>query len=122
MSLVWFWVGDAYQGPQRGRPAAASSASGVFAPQRLRYASPPLRKNSRKHSYRKIVTLPRHHELKAVFGQSKAPLVFVTTFPDRKTMVKYLAEIAWETEVWVMDSPTHLIHFNGERFLGPYPA
>jgi len=37
-------------------------------------------------------------------------------------MAKYLAEIAWETEVWVADSPTHLIHFNGQRFLGPYDA
>ena len=26
----------------------------------------------------------------------------------------------WETEVWVADAPTHLIHFNGRRFLGPY--
>jgi BsuBI/PstI restriction endonuclease domain len=32
-----------------------------------------------------------------------------------------LDEISWETEVWVADSPAHLIHFNGERFLGPYP-
>jgi hypothetical protein len=31
-----------------------------------------------------------------------------------------LVEIAWETDVWVADSPSHLIHFNGERFLGPY--
>ena len=31
-----------------------------------------------------------------------------------------VAEIAWETEVWVAESPDHLIHFNGERFLGPY--
>lgn len=29
-------------------------------------------------------------------------------------------EISWETEVWVADSPTHMIHFNVERFLGPY--
>ncbi len=35
-------------------------------------------------------------------------------------MVKYLSEIAWETEVWVAESPGHLIHFNGERFLGPH--
>jgi hypothetical protein len=32
----------------------------------------------------------------------------------------YLDKISWETEVWVADSPTHMIHFNGERFLGPY--
>jgi hypothetical protein len=35
-------------------------------------------------------------------------------------MSRYLGEIAWETEVWVADAPSHLIHFNGERFLGPY--
>jgi hypothetical protein len=37
-------------------------------------------------------------------------------------MGRYLSEIAWETEVWVADSPSHLIHFNGVRFLGPYNA
>jgi len=47
-------------------------------------------------------------------------LVFATTFPDRAAMREYLPEIAWETEVWVADAPGHLIHFNGERFLGPY--
>lgn len=30
-----------------------------------------------------------------------------------------IAEISWETEVWVAESETHLIHFNGDRFLGP---
>jgi adenine-specific DNA-methyltransferase len=35
-------------------------------------------------------------------------------------MGRYLGEIAWETEVWDADAPSHLIHFNGERFLGPY--
>ena len=47
-------------------------------------------------------------------------LVYVTAFMTRKNLAKYLAEISWETEVWVAESPTHLIHFNGERFLGPY--
>jgi hypothetical protein len=37
-------------------------------------------------------------------------------------MSRYLDSISWETEVWVADAPTHLIHFNGERFLGPYTA
>ncbi len=35
-------------------------------------------------------------------------------------MRKYLAAIAWETDVWCADNADHLIHFNGERFLGPY--
>ncbi len=62
----------------------------------------------------------RHGELKNLFKASKAGLVFVTAFLDRHAMQKYLSDISWETEVWVADSPTHLIHFNGERFLGPY--
>jgi adenine-specific DNA-methyltransferase len=66
------------------------------------------------------VDVKRHIELKELFANSSVGLVFVTTFLDRVTMRKYLNDIAWETEVWVADAPDHLIHFNGERFLGPY--
>ena len=62
----------------------------------------------------------RHKELTALFKDSTAGLVFVSAFPDRKIFTKYLADISWETEVWIADNPTHLIHFNGTRFLGPY--
>jgi hypothetical protein len=58
--------------------------------------------------------------LKNLFADSKARLVFVTAFLDRRRLRKYLDEIAWETEVWVADAPDHMIHFNGKRFLGPY--
>ncbi len=66
------------------------------------------------------MTPMRHEELKGIFGQSHAGLVFVTAFPDRKALKKELGNISWETEVWVAESPSHLIHFDGERFLGPY--
>lgn len=62
----------------------------------------------------------RHAELAKLFAGSTAGLVYVTAFPNRTIMGRYLGEIAWETEVWVADAPSHLIHFNGERFLGPY--
>ena len=64
----------------------------------------------------------RHAELAKLFAGSKAGLVYVTAFPNRSIMGRYLPEIAWETEVWVADAPSHLIHFNGVRFLGPYPT
>lgn len=66
------------------------------------------------------VDAKRHSELAGLFVNSKAGLVYVTAFPNRSLMSRYLGEIAWETEVWVADAPSHLIHFNGERFLGPY--
>ncbi len=62
----------------------------------------------------------RHDELAKLFAGSRAGLVYVTAFPNRSTMGRYLGDIAWETEVWTADAPSHLIHFNGERFLGPY--
>lgn len=66
------------------------------------------------------VSPKRLAELRTLFASSKAGLVFVTAFLDRRGLLKYLGEIAWETEVWVADASDHMIHFNGERFLGPY--
>lgn len=62
----------------------------------------------------------RRLELSYLFADSTAGIVYVTAFMNRRTMIRYLDEISWETEVWIAESPTHLIHFNGERFLGPY--
>lgn len=66
------------------------------------------------------IGIKRHNELKALFGSAHSGLVFVTAFLTRRAMTKYLGEIAWETEVWIAEAPSHIIHFNGERFLGPY--
>ncbi len=54
------------------------------------------------------------------FKQCTAPIVFVTTFATRAKYTRFVAEIAWETEVWLADEPDHLIHYNGDRFMGPY--
>jgi adenine-specific DNA-methyltransferase len=61
----------------------------------------------------------RREELENLFKGSTAGLVFVTSFLTRKAMMRYLEEISWETDVWVADAPSHLIHFDGERFLQP---
>lgn len=66
------------------------------------------------------VDAKRRGELSRLFAGSSVGLVYVSCFPNRREMRKYVADIAWETEVWCADNPTHLIHFNGERFLGPY--
>ena len=68
------------------------------------------------------VDAKRRDELKRLFSGPRAGLVFVTAFLDRRSMTKYLDQISWETEVWVADAPSHLIHFDGERFLGPYDS
>ena len=62
----------------------------------------------------------RHNELRRMFSTGDPGLVFVTAFATRQDMAKALSDISWETEVWIAESPDHLIHFDGERFLGPY--
>lgn len=58
----------------------------------------------------------RRDELKRLFGSTTAELTYVTAFPDKRTMARHLEHIAWETEVWLAEAPTHMIRFNGFRF------
>jgi BsuBI/PstI restriction endonuclease domain len=62
----------------------------------------------------------RQADLARLFASSTAGLIYVTAFPERSSVSNCLEEIAWGTEVWVADAPSHLIHFNGVRFLGPH--
>lgn len=63
----------------------------------------------------------RHEELTTLFAGTSSGLVFMTAFPNRSLMARHLSAIAWKTEVWVAETPSHLIHFDGDRFLGPFP-
>ncbi len=58
-------------------------------------------------------------ELKAMLKECKIGKIFVTAFPNFAEFRKHTPEIDWETEVWIADNPDHLIHYNGDKFLGP---
>lgn len=63
----------------------------------------------------------RHRALSEITSGSTAGRVYVTAFLDRTGFAKFSRAISWKTEVWIASEPEHLIHFDGERFLGPYP-
>ena len=65
------------------------------------------------------MTPTRMVDLEVMLSECRAGAVYVSAFPDLKEFRTHTAKIAWETEVWISDSPDHLIHFNGDRFLGP---
>ena len=65
------------------------------------------------------ITLARRQQLATWAQACTAHKVFVTAFPDMATYQALGADIAWETDVWLADAPQHLIHFNGDRFMGP---
>ena len=66
------------------------------------------------------VDVMRKQELRTLFDGIKAPMVFVSCFPDRTVMRRYFADLAWETEAWCADAPDHMVHLDGAKFLGPY--
>ncbi len=73
------------------------------------------------HSSNPISKL-RHLALEEFTAGCHLPKVFVSVFASRREFGRWVSDISWETEVWLVDAPDHLIHFNGDRYLGPHPA
>lgn len=61
----------------------------------------------------------RIKEIEKMTAGVKAGKIYVTAFLDFKTFKKFSESLAWETEVWIADMPDHMIHLNGDKFLGP---
>lgn len=61
----------------------------------------------------------RIQEITAMTNNVKAGKIFVTAFLDFKTYKKFSEDLAWDTEVWISEMPDHMIHLNGNNFLGP---
>lgn len=61
----------------------------------------------------------RIKEIEEMTASVRAGKIFVTAFLDFKTFKKFSESLAWETEVWIADMPDHMIHLNGDKFLGP---
>ena len=60
--------------------------------------------------------------LQPLLKECTVATIYITAFLDRATFRKFIADIAWETEVWIASDPDHVIHFDGEKFLGPYQS
>jgi type II restriction enzyme len=58
-------------------------------------------------------------ELEKILVDCPAGLIYISAFPDMAEFRRHISEIAWDTEVWIAELPEHLIHYNGDRFLGP---
>jgi adenine-specific DNA-methyltransferase len=59
-------------------------------------------------------------ELEEMLKDCRCGKIYVSCFPDKQTYKKFWDDIAWETEVWFSETPDHMIHFNGDRFMGPH--
>lgn len=58
-------------------------------------------------------------EIEAMTKNVIAGKIYISAFLDFSTFKKFSDQLAWETEVWIADMPDHMIHLNGDKFLGP---
>lgn len=61
----------------------------------------------------------RIKEIEDMTSNVNAGKIYITAFLDFKTFKKFSETLAWETEVWISDMPDHMIHLNGDKFIGP---
>ena len=71
------------------------------------------------HSSNPISPL-RHEALLRLTAATSAECLFVSAFATPAMFAKFVKDISWETEVWIVDQPGHLVHFDGGRYLAPH--
>ncbi len=52
-------------------------------------------------------------------GDGLLRFVYVAAFANRNAFRRRAEDIPWGTHVWVAAEPGHLVHFGGDRLLGP---
>ena len=68
------------------------------------------------------VSPTRMIDLESMLRACPAAAIYVSAFPNLGEFRKHMRNVAWETEVWLCDTPDHMIHYDGDRFLGPRPS
>jgi hypothetical protein len=67
------------------------------------------------------ISVKRVNEIGTMLENCRCGVIYVTAFLDMSSngFKKYIEDIAWETEIWIAEFPDHMIHMNGDRFIGP---
>lgn len=60
----------------------------------------------------------RRSELERELSGCTAERIYISAFRNFQELKRNAEDIAWKTEVWIAESPDHMIHFNGGKFLG----
>lgn len=66
-----------------------------------------------------VFTIDRVNEIKALCTcEAGTEVAFITAFDSTDKMLKNYKSVAWDTDMWSADEPTHLVHKNGDKFIG----
>ena len=65
------------------------------------------------------INVERRDRFLKLFQGCSAHLAFINAFESFTEFKKIIKTITWETHVWLAENPTHLIHFNGDKYWLP---
>jgi len=66
------------------------------------------------------VSHKRLFELEKLLKNCIPRRVYISAFLDFAEYGRHKSKIAWETEVWIAEIPEHMIHYNGDRYIGTH--
>ena len=66
------------------------------------------------------VSHKRRYELERLLKDCTAEPIYISAFLNFPEYRRHVPHIAWETEIWIAERPEHMIHYNGENFMGPH--
>ena len=66
-----------------------------------------------------LISITRHTQLERLLVSCHVRREYVSVLSDWRAYSRHGNNVAWETHVWLAEIPKHLIHCNGEKFLGP---
>lgn len=59
------------------------------------------------------------HSYKNISVKQTMVKAFITLFKTYKQFNHHCDNIPWGTYVWIAEASDHMIHFNGDKFMGP---
>jgi type II restriction enzyme len=66
------------------------------------------------------VSHKRLSELEKLLKNCIPKRIYISAFLDFAEYGRHKSKIAWETEVWIAEIPEHMIHYNGDRYMGQH--
>lgn len=66
------------------------------------------------------VSHKRLFELEKLLKNCIPKRIYISAFLDFAEFGRHKSKIAWETEVWIAEIPEHMIHYNGDRYMGQH--
>ena len=66
-----------------------------------------------------LIGVKQRNQIERLLSECSARREYVSALSNRQAYHRAGNNVAWNTHVWLAEVPDHMIHCNGDKFLGP---